>query len=324
MNPHRRPFSRREAVLHAGLAMTATITALDLPWTAQARAQTPPRSEADFLYCLNMGTVRGQKLGLAKEIEIAARAGYQAIEPWVEAIEKYDQDGGSLPELRRRIQDLGLTVESAISFPEWIVDDDTRRAKGLERAKRDMDWVSRIGGKRLAAPPAGATDAPGLDLMKAAERYRSLLELGDQMGVVPQLEMWGFSKNIHRLGQAALVAIETGHPKACVLADVFHIYKGGGDFTGLRLLSALTVQVFHMNDYPADPPRDKINDGYRTMPGDGVAPLAQILRDLRATGPNKVLSLELFNRQFWEQDALQVAKTGLEKMKAAVGKSIRA
>ena len=42
------------------------------------------------------------------------------------------------------------------------------------------------------APPAGATRKPGLDLMKAAERYRALLELGDEMGVVPQIETWGF------------------------------------------------------------------------------------------------------------------------------------
>ena len=31
------------------------------------------------------------------------------------------------------------------------------------------------------------------------------------------------------------------------------------------------------------------------------------------------LSLELFNREYWKLDALTVARTGLEKMKAAVG-----
>ena len=41
---------------------------------------------------------------------------------------------------------------------------------------------------------------------------------------------------------------------------------------------------------------------------------AQILRDLKAIGGTKVLSLELFNKSYWAQDALQVARTGLEKM----------
>jgi hypothetical protein len=32
-------------------------------------------------------------------------------------------------------------------------------------------------------------------------------------------------------------------------------------------------------------------------------------------GGTKVLSLELFNETYWKQDALQVANTGLQKMK---------
>jgi len=249
---------------------------------------------------------------------VAAQAGYQGIEPWVEAIDTYAKTGGSLKDLRKRIGDLGLTVESAIGFPEWIVDDDAKRAKGMEQAKIQMDLVAQIGGKRLATPPAGATKEPGLDLLKAAERYRALLELGEQMGVTPQLELWGFSKNLHRLGEVMFVAIESGHPQACVLADVFHIYKGGSDFNGLKLFGSTTIQVFHMNDYPSDPPRDKINDSFRVFPGDGVAPLTQIVRHLQAVGGPKVLSLELFNRKYWEQDALETAKAGLEKMKATV------
>jgi sugar phosphate isomerase/epimerase len=185
-----------------------------------------------------------------------------------------------------------------------------------------MDLVAQIGGKRLAAPPSGATNTPGLDLAKAAERYRALLELGDQMGVVPQLELWGFSKNLNRLGACAYVVIESGHPKACMLPDIFHIYKGGSDFSGLRTINGSAIHVFHMNDYPDDPPRDKINDGYRVFPGDGVGPVTQVLRDLQAIGGRKVLSLELFSRKYWEQDATEVAKAGLDKMKTAVQKAM--
>ena len=319
MNIHQ--ISRREAMARAGLVVGAVLTAGRVP-IASAAAEAKPESGSGFTYCLNSGTIRGQKLGLVKEIEVAAQAGYQGIEPWVSSIEEYVRGSGSLKDLKKRISDLGLTVESAIGFPEWVVDDDAKRAKGLERAKNEMDLVAQIGGKRMAAPPAGATDPAGLDLVKAAERYRALLDLGDQIGVVPQLELWGFAKNLNRLGPCAFVALESGHPNACVLADVFHLYKSGGDFRSLRLLSGNALQVFHMNDYPADPTRDKINDSYRVFPGDGCAPLTQILRDLNSTGGRKVLSLELFNRKYWEQDALVTAKAGLEKMKSAVEKAI--
>ena len=47
-----------------------------------------------------------------------------------------------------------------------------------------------------------------------------------------------------------------------------------------------------------------------------------MLRDLRKLGFKGVLSLELFNRDYWKQDPLQVARTGLEKMKAVVKASM--
>jgi sugar phosphate isomerase/epimerase len=312
--------SRRAALGRAGLAIGAAWASGRTAIAADS-AGTSPSSEP-FIFCLNTATIRGQKLGLIKEFEIAAQAGYQAVEPWISSIDDFTKAGGSVKDARKKLGDLGLKMESAIGFPEWLVDDDQKRAKGMERAKYELDLVAQLGGKRLAAPPAGATNTPGLDLLQAAERYRALLELGDQVGVVPQLELWGFSKNFYRLGQCACAAIETGHPKACVLADIFHLYKGGSDFHGLKLLAANTVQVLHMNDYPSDPPRDKINDSYRVFPGDGSGPVVEILRVLRATGGQKVLSLEVFNRGYWERDALEVARAGLEKMKAVAAKAM--
>jgi len=319
MNP--RKLSRRQAITATGLGIGAAL-ASDRAAVVAAEAVLSPGAEP-FLYCLNTATIRGQKLGLVKEIEITAQAGYQGIEPWINSIQQYVDNGGSLKDLKKRMADLGLSLESAIGFSEWVVDDDARRSKGLEQAKREMDWVAQLGGKRLAAPPSGATQTPGLDLFKAADRYRALLEAGDRIGVVPQLELWGFSKNLNRLGECAFVAIEAAHPKACVLADVYHIYKGGSDFHGMRLLGADAIQVIHMNDYPSDPPREKINDSFRVFPGDGVGKVPEVLRVLHSTGGQKILSLEIFNREYWEQDALTVVKAGLEKMKAVAREALK-
>ena len=188
--------------------------------------------------------------------------------------------------------------------------------------KHDMDLVRQIGGRRIAAPPVGATEQTGLDLSKAADRYRDLLELGRSMNVTPQLELWGFSKSLHSLGELLYVAIESGHPSACVLPDVYHLYKGGSDVNGLKLLSSTAVHAFHINDYPKEPSRDTIVDAQRVYPGDGIAPLAELFRTLRDIGFSGALSLELFNRDYWKQDASLVLKTGLEKMKLAVAKGL--
>jgi 2-keto-myo-inositol isomerase len=280
------------------------------------------KKDNPFRYGLNTATLMGQKLSIVEEVEIAGRAGYQAIEPWVRELEQYVKTGGNLKDLNKRIADRGLRVESAIDFFEWIVDDDDKRKKGLENARRGMDLVKQIGGTRIAAPPSGATDRANIPLLTVAERYRALLDVGAQIGVVPQVEVWGFSKTLNRLGEAALVAMESGHKDACILADVYHLYKGGSDFTGINLLNGSALHVLHMNDYPADPPRATITDAHRLYPGEGVAPLKTFLRDLRRIGFRGVLSLELFNREYWKRDALAVARTGLDKMRAVVASSL--
>lgn len=313
--------SRRDAMVRTGLGIGAVLVGSHSNLGA-AETKPQPNGERPFRFSLNTATLRGHKLGIVKEIEVSAAAGYDGIEPWVESVQQYAQKGGSLSDLKKRISDAGLTVEGAIGFPEWIVDDEARRAKGVERAKTEMDLMAQIGGKRFAAPPAGATNLPKLDLVSAAERYRAVLEIGDQLGIVPELELWGFSKNMNRLGECVGVAVETGHPKACVLPDIFHLYKGGSDFHGLALLGPSMVQVLHMNDHPADPPRDKIDDSFRVYPGDGIAPITDILKMLRQSGGQKVLSLELFNRKLWTEDPLEVAKAGLAKMKAAAQKAL--
>ena len=275
-----------------------------------------------FGYCLNTSTIDGQQLSLIDKIDVAARAGYKAVELWVRDLDMYVQGGGSLDDLARRLRDLKLTVPNVIGFFEWVVDDEERRRRGLAEARRCMELTRRIGGQRLAAPPVGVTDLAGLDLRAVGRRYRALLELGESLGVVPLLEFWGRSRSLGRLGEAAQAAIESGHPRACILADVYHLYKGGSDFAGLRLLHGAALPVFHFNDYPATPSREEMTDADRVYPGAGVAPLADLLRDLRAIDFRGFLSLELFNRDYWKQDAMGVARTGLETMRAAVQRSL--
>ena len=289
---------------------------------SELAADTPRPPQPQFSYCFNTSTIRGQKLKLVDEIEIVAKAGYTGIEPWMREIETYVKDGGSMQDLKKRLDDHGLQVESAIGFAQWIVDDDEKRKAGLEQAKHDMDLLAQIGGTHIAAPPVGAHRGSGpVDLFKAAERYRALLEVGAKIGVIPQVEVWGFSDNLSRLGESIFVAIEAGHPQACLLPDVYHIFKGGSDFAGLGMVAGSGIHCFHVNDYPADPPRDTIGDKDRVYPGDGIAPLNDILQTIAANGCKAALSLELFNPGYWEQDAFEVAKTGLEKTKDAVAKA---
>jgi 2-keto-myo-inositol isomerase len=312
---NRREFVTATAVatVAAGLTLPAAGSpAADTDTDSLTRKQRKPR------YCFNTSTIRGQQLSLPEQIRITAEAGYDAIEPWMRDLHQFVEQGGKLEDLKKQLDDAGLTVESAIGFAQWIVDDPAARRAGLEEARRDMDVLRRIGGKRIAAPPIGAQNAAGPPLPTIAERYRDLLEVGHRQGVVPQLELWGFSKTLSRLSELAFVAVGAEHPDACVLPDFYHIYKGGSDFAGLGMIAATRMHVFHINDYPANPPRETIQDAHRVFPGDGVCPLAETIAMLLRGGFEGYFSLELFNPEYWKRDALEVAREGLAKSKAIV------
>ncbi len=316
-----KPTSRREWLATVAASSAAVVTPL--------RTDANPSPKPSYGYCLNTSTVRdaeGKSRPIVDLIAIAQAAGYDAIEPWVSELDAFLKTGGTLKELRKRFDDAGLKVADVIGFSEWIVADEARRKKGLEQAKRDMEWAAAIGSPNIAAPPVGATGGaskrddpkftePVIDLIAAADRYHALMEIGQAQGVLPIVEIWGFSRTLRRLGEALCVAAESGDGKGTILPDIYHLYKGGSDFAGLGLLSSRAIGIFHLNDYPKID-RAKITDADRVFPGDGIAPLQEVFAALRQMNYSGFVSLELFNRDYWKRDPKVVARTGLEKMKA--------
>jgi 2-keto-myo-inositol isomerase len=318
--------SNRRQFLTATTTLAAAATCgFTLPVSAgteESESNVPPK----IRFSLNTSTIREHRLTLPQQIDLAATAGYDSIEPWVGDIDAYQKGGGNLEDVRKRVADLGLEVVSAIGFGRWIVDDEKLRAQGLKDAEREMGLVKAIGGTRIAAPPIGAHTAADTSppLPVIADRYRALCELGAKMGVAPQLELWGFSPTLSKLEELAYVVTAAAHPMACVLPDFYHIYKGGNDFESLSKIEASSMHCFHINDYPADPPRQTIADKDRVFPGDGVCDLARVIRQLIDNGFRGTFSLELFNPGYWKRPAEEVAREGLEKSKRVVQAAVNA
>ena len=299
--------SRRNALT----AMAMGALGASHPVTLKGMHQGP---SVKFRYCLNTSTISGKNPGLLTYIEIASKAGYDGIEVWVKDVEDALKAGQSLSSIKQFIDDHGLAVESAIGFAPWLAEGES----GLIQMESEMQMLAGIGCRRIAAPPAGLPSDKALDFFAAGENYRSLLNLGRSTGVMPQLEFWGSSPVLWHLGQVLMIAAAADDPDVKILPDVYHMFRGGSGFNALKLLNGHLIDVFHMNDYPGNKPREQQVDADRVYPGEGGAPMHQILTDLKNMGGEKVLSLELFNRTYWEEDPLLVARAGLAKMKSLV------
>ena len=283
-------------------------------------SQAKTTEKSAFTYCLNTSTIRGQNPGVLKYIEIAAKAGYDGIELWMGDIQAFLKEGHAASKLRKHLEDHQLKLENTIGFAPWMAEEEATKQKGFAQMKEEMEILAELGGKRIAAPGIGA-NAP-VDLFRAGQSYKELLDLGRSTGVMPQLEFWGAYPPFHHLGQTLMVAAVADDPDARLLPDVYHLFRGGSGFEGLKMLNGRSVEIFHLNDYPEDIPREKQEDKDRVYPGDGAAPMGDIIRTLRDMGGPKVLSLELFNPNYWKEDPSTVAQTGLKKMKEQVNKAL--
>jgi 2-keto-myo-inositol isomerase len=275
--------------------------------------QTAEKKESSFKFSLNTSTIRGQKLSLPQIIELAARAGYDGFEPWMMEIQAYLQTGKSVASLKKLASDAGIEFFDCIGFPTWMAQDEEKSKTGFTQMENEMGILADLGCPRVAAPAIG-TEVP-IDLLKAGEKYKSLLDLGRKTGVMPQLEFWGAFPSFFHLGQAMAVAAAADDKDAKILADVYHLFRGGSGFEGMKMLDGHAIDIFHMNDFPADIPRTDQQDKDRVFPGDGGAPMQELADTLKSKGKPIILSLELFNPTYYAMDAEYVVKTGLEKMR---------
>ena len=264
--------TRRDAIKSLGLGSGLLFT------NQIANAQTN-KKDSQFSFCLNTSTIMGQNPGLLGYLEIAAKAGYDGVELWIRDIQGYLDAGNTLGSLRKKINDSGLKFENAIGFAPWLVDDDQKRIAGFEKMEKEMNILSELGCKRVAAPAAGVTAQ--LDLFKAGERYGQLLDLGRKTGVMPQLEFWGAFPYFHHLGQVLMVAAVANDPDARILPDVYHLYRGGSGYEGLKMLNGELIEVFHMNDFVDTIPREKQEDRTGFIPVMALHSMKQILTDLK-------------------------------------------
>ena len=145
-----------------------------------------------------------------------------------------------------------------------------------------------------------------------------MLEIGRDFGVTPIVEFLGFSEQVNTIEAVLTVIHGCGDSTATTVLDPFHIHRGNGSVESIAKLTADQIAIAHFNDCIDTKPLAEQHDPDRVMPGDGVFDLHRFCQLLSETGYNRWLSLELFRDDLWARDPEDVAREGLEKMRAVV------
>ena len=167
-----------------------------------------------------------------------------------------------------------------------------------------MDQAAELGSPYIVASPPQEV----VDLGRATDGSPSCSSIGKRIGVIPSMEFLGFVDGIKNVASAWAIASGTGDPRATVVADVFHMIRGGGSVDDLLQLPGDRLACFHINDVPAEPDPLTQTDEDRVMVGEGIADLPRVIANLRTIGYRGPLSLELFNRELWARTRVEVVR----------------
>jgi sugar phosphate isomerase/epimerase len=150
------------------------------------------------------------------------------------------------------------------------------------------------------------------DYKAGLDCIRETGEIAKQFGMRASIEFVRASTYISNLRTCVKQIREAGHPNVGVLFDFYHFWSGPSKFEDMDLLQPGDVAHVHFQDVP-DMPRELLDNTTRLIPGDGITPIAKILKKLVEKGYAGPLSVELFLPEFQQGDPYEVASRIREK-----------
>jgi 2-keto-myo-inositol isomerase len=250
---------------------------------------------------------------LETDIRAAGAAGFDMVELWAAKLRVYLKDH-SVSDLTTLLEECGLKPYSINSIEHITF----RTEEDYAKIKAECAELSEIAGK-IGCPyivvvpgrlPEGATRQEIID-----ESIRVLDELADiaePHGVSLAFEFLGQTDcSVPTLDLCNEIVERLGRANVGNVLDTFHFYAGGSSFDAIASMKPEKLFIFHIND-AEDLPKEKLTDAHRLYPGLGILPLKEIKAALDGIGYDRMVSIEIFRPEYWEQDPFDVARRAKE------------
>ena len=268
------------------------------------------------------------KMTLAIHQNTSAGAGYRgSLEGWSRAGIKYVEltntllDGflktDSLAAARRVLTDLGLTPVCCACGVFGLWEPTPNRMALLENFKKRCEMFAALGLTRIYSPTTTTQRFTEDDYKAGADNMREVGEIAKQFGMTAMAEAVRSSTFISTLTTLLRMTRAAAHPNMAPLLDFYHFWSGLNKLEDLDLIRPREIGHVHFQDVP-DMPRELLDNTTRFIPGDGIAPLTQILRKLANKGYAGPLSVELFLPKFQQGDPFEVARDIRRKAEAVM------
>jgi 2-keto-myo-inositol isomerase len=251
---------------------------------------------------------------LVTDIKAAQAAGFDYLEIWAAKLKEYLKDN-STSALREMFCNSGVQPLSINSIEHVTF----RDSDSYKLIKEECAQLSKIANEidcRLIVVVPGRLPNGGASRLEIVEEsvrvLRDLSEIAAKYDVTLAFEFLGQPDcTVQTLSLAHGIVQAVDRSNVGLVIDSFHFYAGGSSLESIESLDPNLLHIFHIND-AEDRPRSELRDDHRLFPGLGILPLTDIVKTLRTIGYDKVVSVEIFRPEYWEQDPFDVARRALE------------
>jgi 2-keto-myo-inositol isomerase len=260
---------------------------------------------------------------LERDIELAEKCGFTAIELRFDMVEKYlaSKNLNDLKELfnRHSIRPVTINAIFAINFASehyW-----GQIEQKVEFACRIADATKADTLLALptieAEPPKYSPEEIKEDTVKSLER---LAALGCPHGIRIAFEPLGYKNSCIRNILDSYEIIKSIDKKEVGLAiDAYNLYhwRHLEDLDDLKSVPPEKIFIVHLNDAKKIP-AEKLGTFDRVLPGDGMIDCVEYLKTVFSTGYNGVVSVEILSSELWAVPPEILIPQSYEKAKKVI------
>jgi 2-keto-myo-inositol isomerase len=252
-------------------------------------------------------------LPLSDELVVVGSAGYGGLELFVPKLAPF-LESHPAEDLARRLRAQGLAAIAMNGIENFSL----RPPAEFAQVEKDCAWLAQlseaIGCPCIVVVPSPRPEGMSWAAVKDAtvEALRKLADVAEPCGVKLAFEFLApASCSVRTLAQGWEIVQATGREDVGLVLDTYHFFVGGSSWESLEEFDMDRLFLVHLNDVD-DLPLEKLSDGDRLLPGEGILPLGRILASLKVRGYCGAYSLEVMRPAYRRRDPLEYARAGKE------------
>jgi 2-keto-myo-inositol isomerase len=257
---------------------------------------------------------------LETDIRAASAAGFDLIEIWAAKLRRFLKTN-TAADLKKLLEENDLQAYSINSIEHITF----RTNDEYEKIKAETEELSQIAGELecpfvVVVPGKLPENATKEEIVN--ESVRVLNELADIAGkhnVGLAFEFLGQTDcSVQTLDLCNEIVEKVNRPNVGNVIDTFHFYAGGSSFEAIENMKPEKLFIFHIND-AEDLPKEQLTDAHRLYPGTGILPIREIKERFDKIGYNRMVSIEIFRPEYWNENPFEVAKKAKEATEKVLG-----